>query len=167
MFCWLKKKQLFEYAIGELPAHQVEKIEKHLKSCAKCRAYVEDMKKISNNLGEDQLFLNEVFWRKFDERLDINLAQEQKKVPLKQGVWNVKFLPSPLPRFAFSAAMAVCVLLIFISFSANNPFSVNRLQDEDLIETALFIENSAELNLNGDEDAYVEEVLLQIALEDA
>jgi len=40
-------------------------------------------------------------------------------------------------------------------------------QDNELVETALLIEDDAELYLNGDEDAYIEEVMLQIALEEA
>ncbi|MCG2711003.1 MAG: hypothetical protein L6416_01540, partial [Candidatus Omnitrophica bacterium] len=75
----------------------------------------------------------------------------------------------PLPGFAFSAAVAVCVLLVFIAALLNNPLRKTTIafQDEELIETVLLIENEAELNLNGDEDAYIEEILLQISLEGA
>lgn len=166
MLCWLRKKKLFEYAIGELDTDKVQKIEKHLKICNKCRKYVSAVQKINSiSAGVDQPFLHEVFWRKFDERLDMAIAQEQ--VPEHAQVRNIRFTPKPLPKFAFSAAIAVCVLLIFMSFSLNTPFSVSNFQDEKLIETALLIEDSAELNLNGDEDAYIEEILLQLDLEEA
>ncbi|MFH1093574.1 MAG: hypothetical protein V1739_05390 [Candidatus Omnitrophota bacterium] len=169
MLCWSKKKELFEYAIGELNADRVQKIEKHLKSCSKCRKYVSGVQKINSiSACDEQLFLNEVFWRKFDERLDLNLAQAQRS-PAKHGVSNIRFLPKPLPRFAFSAAVAICVFLVFIASLLNNPLRsrITNLQDEELIETALLIEDESELNLNGDEDAYIEEILLQIALEEA
>lgn len=169
MLCWLRKKKLFEYAIGELDTAQVKKIEKHLKCCCKCREYVSAVGEINSmSASEDQLFLSEVFWRKFDERLDLNIAQV-KTSPLNPGKRNIKFLPWPLPGFAFSAAVAICILLVFITYSLHNPLgrTTSALQDEELIETALLIEDDAELNLNGDEDAYIEEIMLQIALSEA
>ena len=168
MLCWLRKKKLFEYAIGELDTDKAQKLEKHLKSCHRCREYVSFVQKINSmSAGEEKLFFSEVFWRKFDERLDLSIAQAQTTYvdPARR---NVKFILKPFPVFALGAA-AVCILLVFITFSLNNPFwvSTSALQDEELIETVLLVEDDTELNLNGDEDAYIEEILLQIALSDA
>ena len=79
MFCWFKKKKLFEYVLGDLNSAEAKKLEKHLKGCSKCRGYVQAVEKINAaSAADDQPFLSEVFWRKFDERLELNLAQKQK-----------------------------------------------------------------------------------------
>ncbi len=169
MLCWIRKKKLFEYAIGQMNAGEAKKIEAHLKNCSKCREYVSRLQKINSvSASDEQPFLSEVFWRKFDERLDLNIAQQQKK-PVNIVARNMKLLPRPLPAFAFNAAVAVCVLLIFIVALFNHSFRgmTVALQDEALIETVLLVEDAAELNLNGDEDAYIEEILLQMALDEA
>jgi len=166
MLCWLRKRKLFEYAIGELRSDEVKKVERHLQICPGCRGYVERIQKISSRSSAAEPFLNEVFWRKFDERLDLCLAQEQ--VPVHKQVRNIKFLPKPLPRFNVGFAVALCVLLIFIA-SLNKPFNTRTvaLEDEEFIETALLVEDASEISLNGDEDAYIEEILLQITLDEA
>lgn len=165
MLCRFKRKKIFEYVTGETEAHQAEKIEEHLKSCYKCREYAGSMQKLSDiSAAEDQPFLNEVFWRKFDERLDVNLALKQH--PASSDARHVEFIPRPLPKFALSFAAAACAVLLFIYLSVSGPFknTMANFQDELLVETALLLEDNAEVYLNGDEDAYVEEVMLQIAL---
>ena len=168
MLCWFRKKKLFEYAIGKLNFVQTQNIEDHLKGCVKCRDYVKGVQKIINmNVGEEQPFLSEVFWRKFDERLDLNLSLEP--TPTNPAVRHFRFISKPLPKFAFSVSLAICILLVFSYFSTSNPFKsmLANFQNEQLIETVLMIEDNTELHLNGDEDAYIEEMLLQIALQEA
>ncbi|MCG2711799.1 MAG: hypothetical protein L6416_05705, partial [Candidatus Omnitrophica bacterium] len=81
MLCWLRRKKLFEYAIGDLDTDQAQKIEKHLKCCSKCRQYVSSVQKINSmSTSDGQLFLSEVFWRKFDERLSLNLTRQTSPV---------------------------------------------------------------------------------------
>lgn len=161
MLCGLRKKKLFEYAMGELNNGRARKIEKHLKRCSKCRQYLSCFRKINSiSAGDEQPFLNEVFWRKFNERLEMKLSQEQLNIPASQ-ILNMRFMAIRLPRFAFAAAaVVVCVLLVFITSPLQNYLS--QVSDQDLVETAFLIEEAGGLNYNSDEEAYVEEMLLQL-----
>lgn len=165
--CWLLKDKVNAYAIGELDAKYTESLEQHLKDCRKCRQEVGEIRKITETVSSgEQPFLGEVFWRKFDERLDLNLASESRtRKPLVD--W---FVLRPMHKAVLATAIAACALLVFLlipfkdSGIGNKSF---RLAENDIVETVLLVEDETELNMGSDEDAYVEEVLLQLELNDA
>jgi len=163
--CWLLKGKINAYAAGELNPKYTKGVEAHLKKCLKCRQQVTEIKKITDAVSnQENPFLGEVFWRKFDERLDLMLANEAAK---RQPVsWSIR---QPKKRVALAMAIAACALLIFFFAPFGNNFikDVNiRLSEGEFVETVLLVEDAAELDLLNDEDSYVEEYLLQLELRD-
>lgn len=165
--CWLLKKKLYEFAIEELINSDAKKIKKHLNECSQCRQYVSQIQKIvKTSHQQEQPFFNEVFWRKFDERLDLAIAGEGMG---KTGP-NIRLIPRPMPRLSLAAVMVACLLIVFALTPIKSYFTSKgdiALVDKELIETALLVEDETEIYLNSDEDAYIEEMILQLELDDA
>jgi hypothetical protein len=165
--CWLLNNKVNAYAMDELDEKYTEVVERHLEKCLRCRKQVAEIKKITSAVSkQDKPFLGEVFWRKFDERLDLMLSGEatQRKWPVKRVVLG------PVRKTALAAAMAVCILLVFFLTPIKDNFLKKtniKLAYTEFVETVLLVEDAAELDLGNDEDSYVEEVLLQLELQGA
>jgi len=164
--CLFLKRKLFDYATGFLETEKSQSIEKHIEQCSKCQKYVKDVQVITSTASsDDKPFFGEVFWRKFDERLELRLSDEQG-VSATDRPWYFKLKPARvfMPRFAFASAIAVCLILLILATPLKNYFK--NISEDELYEMAMIMEDTGELGLNHDEDAYIEEYLIQLEFED-
>lgn len=165
--CLLLNKKLYLYLLKELDENQEKRIEEHLASCARCQQYLMRLRTIGDAMSQSEKpFLGEVFWRKFDERFSLRLEREQMQKQEPQ-IMRIRF--KSIPRFGIAAAVVVCTLLIVVSVTLKTGLftPVDYVADQqELVDIALLLEESEELALNHDVDAYIEEVLLQLELEE-
>lgn len=165
--CLVIKKKLYQYVENKLEASEESKVSSHLAKCPSCSRCVQDIKKIFASLKKvEQPFLSEVFWRKFDERLDMRLIEERAK----PESFSIKLPSLPRLRFAGVAVMVTCLFLLVISLALNNYLKQKvavQIQEPELYEAALFLDELEGVSLNHDEEAYLEEAVLQMELEQA
>ncbi len=164
--CLFFRKDLYQYAEGVLDLDKEKKIKNHLSRCSICGQRLKEMRKVLAAIEKtEEPFLGEVFWRKFDERLNLKIPQEKIRTS-KYEVIVPKF--KPLPKFGLAVAVSVCILLIVIGLPLRNYLfmpSATFVNDQELVETTLLLEEEEGLSFNHDEDAYLEEMLLQMELE--
>ncbi|MBU4305824.1 MAG: zf-HC2 domain-containing protein [Candidatus Omnitrophica bacterium] len=164
--CWRLKRILYEYAMGEADASESKIIERHIAGCPGCSRKVQEIQLITESTAqEEKPFLSESFWRRFDERLSLRLSQEALATgePLNLFQHILSF-----PRISVAVAVSVCLLLAAISIPLQNYLSTPSelaLNEQGIVETALLMDQAGELNLGEDEDAYIDEFLLEMALE--
>jgi len=164
--CWRLKRRLYEYAMGEADPSEAKRIELHIGGCPRCSRKVQEIRLITETAArEKKPFLGESFWRRFDERLSLRLSQEVigagKPIGLLQHIFS-------FPRISVAVAVSVCLLLAAISIPLQTYLSTPSeiaLNEQGIVETALLMDQAGELNLGEDEDAYIDEFLLEMALE--
>ncbi|MFH1061730.1 MAG: zf-HC2 domain-containing protein [Candidatus Omnitrophota bacterium] len=168
-YCVLIKSKLLGYAQNELNKHQALKVEKHLAHCPDCKQIIYQYKNLITLTALDKPGLNQAFWNKFDAKLNINLAREKDVIDVKTG-YNL-FKPKFLPRFALASAMAFCLVLVMVLTPLKNVIFKNSIQnvltEDKLIETALLLDGFDEIDLDNDEESFIDEFILQMSLEDA
>ncbi|MCP4649809.1 MAG: hypothetical protein GY853_07005 [PVC group bacterium] len=156
--CYFLKKKLYEYVEGELTSQEKKEIGRHLTDCAGCRKRVAEIKKIINAVEKkEKLFLNEDFWRKFDERLDV---QKSAKTPIYKRL----VLSGDFYRTRVALATAICIILMLIGINNYLPQPVS-IDEQALVDTSILLDEMEELCLNHDEEGYIDEIILQIELE--
>ncbi len=163
--CLFLRKKLYLFAAGDINSEEGEKMESHISRCPRCREEFSNMRKIINTVSkQEQLFLNEVFWRKFDERLALRII---KKEQAENEKTVFKFRLNLFPEIGVAAAV-VCILFVVIAMPIKKYFTAYfypHAIEQEMIETALLLDNNEELNLNHDEEAYLEEIMLVMELE--
>ena len=164
--CILMKRKLYDYADDGLPETAKLKVKNHLDACHNCRERLSQIKAILDFSGPKNIPQpKEEFWHNF--KIDLDRKLNDTLV----GPFTFK----PLPRFWLKPALAYAVLSVFfLAIAASlykfpHPAALRLAQnDDELIEEAIALDELGEaLELDHDEDAYLEEVDLFLALEQA
>lgn len=154
--CWFFRKKLPAFVSKELLPGEEEKVRRHIEKCAGCRQEAAEYEKIIRAAGEEEKpFLSEVFWRKFDERLDMRINSG------RDPVIPVRFSFAPSLRPAYAAVIAVLILLaLLLPLRSRMERYVENRQEEELITSALILDKAGISVLNHSEDAYIDELML-------
>jgi hypothetical protein len=157
------KRTLYDCLENGLSEIERIKVEKHLGVCTGCQERLSQIKAILDSAGAKNIPApKEEFWRSFKIGLDEKLNEALVE----------PFALKPIRKFYLKPAFAYAVFLIFFLavVSALHKFpSSARLQfaqsDEELVvEVVELDELEPALELNGDEDVYLEEIDLFITL---
>lgn len=164
--CILMKRKLYDYADDGLSEATKLKVKNHLDACHNCRERLSQIKAILDFSGQKNIPQpKEEFWHNFKVGLDRKLNDTLV------GPLTLK----PLPRFYLKPALAYAAFLVFfLAVAASlykfpHPASLQLAQnDDELAEEAIVLDELGEAaELNHDEDAYLEEIDLLLALEQA
>jgi hypothetical protein len=162
----LIKRKLYDYLDDSLSEIAKSKVKNHLDACHNCRERLRQIKAILDFAGQKNIpQLKEEFWHNF--KIDLDRKLNDTLV----GPLTLK----PLPRFYLKPALAYAALLVFfLSIAASlykfpYPASLRLAQNDDqLTEEAIALDElDGDSGLNHDEDAYLEEIDLFLALEQA
>ncbi len=161
--CILIRRKLHDYSENGISEIEKSKINAHLDTCLSCRERLNQIRAVLDYAGaKNTPDVQEEFWRNFRVGLDEKL----------NNALVGPLILKPVRKFYLKPAFAYAVFLIFflVMISAlNRPPSVSRLQlaqgDEELVEETLTLDElDSALELNGDEDAYLEEIDLSLVL---
>lgn len=164
--CIVMKRKLYDYLEDSLSEIDNFKVKKHLDTCRSCRERVAQIKTIIDLAGQKNIPQpKEEFWHNFRIELDRRL---------NDALLSPLTLKS-LPRFYRRPALAYAALLVFfLAIAASlykfpHPAPLQLAQNDDaLIEEAIALDELDEApELNHDEDVYLEEIDLFLALEQA
>ncbi|OGX25009.1 MAG: hypothetical protein A3J51_02415 [Omnitrophica WOR_2 bacterium RIFCSPHIGHO2_02_FULL_45_21] len=164
--CILIKRKLYDYLDDSLSETAKLKVKNHLDACHNCREQLSQIKTILDLAGQKNIPQPKgEFWHNF--KIDLDRKLNDRLV----GPLSLK----PLPRFSLKPALAYAVLSVFfLAIAASlykfpHPAALRLAQnDDELIEEAIALDELGEaLELDHDEDAYLEEVDLFLALEQA
>ncbi len=113
MECEDLEKLISGFIDDELPKDKKEALEKHLQVCNKCRADVEEFKKIDALLKVTSIpEPSEQYWREFEFELKEKI---NKRKPWWKKIGNFLFTPRLAPAFAL-----LFILLLFFPFILKN-----------------------------------------------
>lgn len=103
------EKDLVLYYYGECEETRRKELERHLESCAPCRDFLDDLRKIlPATARRDEP--PESFWEDYSREMRRKLWSAEPKVPW----WQRIFLrPWPLPAVAMALVLALAVTLTF------------------------------------------------------
>lgn len=183
--CILIRRKLYDYLENSLSEIAKLKVENHLHACHNCGERLGQIKAVLDFTGQKNIPQpKEEFWHNFKIDLDrkLNDALVSSLTPLETAERSYKrkvsltgFTLKPLPRFYLKPALTYAVLLVFfLAIAASlykfpHPASLRLTRNDDaLAEEAIALDELGEASeLNHDEDAYLEEIDLFLALEQA
>lgn len=183
--CILMKRKLYDYADDGLSETAKLKVKNHLDACHNCRERLSRIKAILDFSGQKNIPQpKEEFWHNFKIDLDRKLNDrlvgpltplETTGQPQKIKRFLTGLTLKPARRFYLKPAFAYAALLVFFLAIASSLSKFPHLallqlaqNDDELAEEAIALDELGEAaELNYDEDAYLEEVDLFLALEQA
>ncbi len=161
--CFFIKRKLYSYLDDALSPEGLESVKKHLNNCSSCRVKLEKMEglvKAAQSIQAPQL--NNEAWHDFkvdlDRKLNARLVPEFK---LKRGL---SYQLRPVLVYA-SVLIFVFGLWVYKVKINSTKANIMYAYDDILNNIDLLDELDPGLNLNHDEDAYIEEINLLSQLE--
>ena len=133
MKCDRVKKMLYEYVDGELEQKDQREVEAHLGTCAKCRKFEEDLRKLTVEPFEkaEKAVPPERIWSNIKEALTQGAGRKSFLETIKEG-FEAVFAKPKLAFATAGVATLVACLLILVSIYLKREDPVNSFLNEQV-----------------------------------
>lgn len=154
--CMFIRRKLYDYLDGSLSEMDKIAVGEHLDVCDNCRVRFGQMKNIVELAGQkSKPEPDEKFWHNF--RIGLDRKLNEALIPPVKTERRMSF--GLKPAFAYVAMLVVVLSIGAYLYKFPYRTQVRATQEEELVKEALLLDDlGGSFRLNGEEDAYLEEI---------